>query len=146
MTANYTLYAVDSAWLAENPNATFETVPDDALNDSIDLEQAFLERIFEGRSDALRYLANGEFGPAGGLAEWDGSDCYMGFVSAKKAAEISRILSETSPEQLLQTAAWIAEDDREEISEGLNAFYSDLKQFIEGAVSEGNGLACLFVE
>lgn len=146
MTANFTLYAVDGAWLVENPHPSAENVSDDALIDSLDLEQASLEMIFEGRTDALKYLAHGEFGPAGGLAEWDGSDSYMGFLSAAKTAEIARILSALSAEELLKAAAWIDESDRGDIGDAMPAFYADLKQFIADAASEGHGLACLFVE
>lgn len=146
MTANFTLYAIDGDWLADNPHATFETIDDDALYDFIDLEHESLEMVFEGRSDALRFIGTGEFAPAGGLAEWDGSDGYMGFISAETTAEIARILSKSSPEEFLRAATWIEEPFRESIARGLKSLYPDLKQFIEDAAAEGHGLACLFVE
>lgn len=144
MTATFRLFIVDGNWIAGNPDATFETVSGDAMHDSIDLEQASLEMVFEGRSDALRCLAHGEFGPEGGLTEWNGSDCYMGFISAFRTAEIAGLLAKTSPEELMQAATWIEDGFRAEIARCLRIFYPDLKQFIEGAAAQGNGLACLF--
>jgi len=145
MTANFSLYIVDGDWLAQTPSPSVETVSDHALYDHMDLEQSSIDWVFQFRKDALRYLTNGEFGPAGGYAEWDGSDCYMGFTSAQKTAEIASILSEMSPEALMQFATWIDDAYRDEIAHCLNAYYSDLKQFVEQAAAEGNGLACLFV-
>lgn len=146
MTANFTLFAIDDDWLKDNTDATFETVSDEAMFDSIDLEQASLEMVFEERSDALRYLAGGEFGPPGGLKEWDGADCYMGFISAPQTKEIAKLLSIVSADDILQAASWIDDDFRGDISDALENFYPELKQFVAAAAAKGHGLACLFVE
>lgn len=143
--ASFTLFAMDDHWLSQERAPSFLTVPDSALHDSIDLEQASLEMVFEGRSDALRFLAHGEIAPPGGLAEWDGSDCYMGFVTAQTTARIAEALGACSAEKLIQDATWIDLKFVDEISRCLQIFYADLKDFIERASEQKRGLACLLV-
>ncbi|MBM1172360.1 hypothetical protein [Microvirga arabica] len=144
MTANYTLFAMDDGWLTRTANPTWEDVEDEVMFDSIDLDQSQVDWVFERRSDALRYLTNGEFGHPGGFAAWDGTGCFMGFITVPTTAEIAKILSEKTPEELLREATWIEAEFLDDVSRCLRIYYSDLKRFIENAVLQGNGLACSF--
>ena len=145
MTANFTLFAIDDRWLAQTPNPTWEDVTDEIMFESMSLEQSQIDWVFEHRPDALHYLTNGELGPPGGFAAWDGTDCFMGFITAQKTAEIARILATKSPEELLREATWIEGEFFGEVSRCLKIYYPALKQFIEDASSRGRGLACQFV-
>ncbi|WP_230530254.1 hypothetical protein [Microvirga roseola] len=146
MTATYRLFAMDDRWLAHTPNPTWEDVTDGVMFDELDLEQCLIEWVFVHRSDALQYLTNGEFGPPGGYEEWDGRDCFMGFVSALATAEIARLLAEKTPEELLREATWIDAEFHERISRCLKIYYPELRRFIEEAVAQGRGLACFFLD
>ncbi len=145
MTANYSLYMIDGEWLSQASNPSFEDLTDDIVLDQIYFKQSLIDWVFEHRTDVLRYLTNGEFGPPGGYAEWDGSDCFAGFTSPKATAEIARVLSQTSPEELMQAATWIEDEFRDSVAHCLKVYYPDLRQFIEKAVAEGHGVACIAI-
>lgn len=141
--------SMDDSWLAGRANPSWQDISSLAESpfddDELSLETDTVSWAFDGRTDDLRHLFDGELVSDGGLREWRRKDCCMGFITAATVTRIAALLPEVGRERLLgDAAAWTPAAIMPVLTRLIDGLYDDMCAFLASAGTRDRGMVVVY--